>query len=169
MAKQNGKNKRVFWVLWLIPILTLGYIGWMNLNPVGTTITHRIDVGTEDTKGAAIISGPFDRISSISTVGDISYREMLKSGVYFQVEDAKLHDADEIHVRVRFYDAFPSDAKLILGARDRQEWSYSWILIYVSSYEQMSDLPTIVKNEGGWIWSFSGRLSWTRPRRGWNR
>ena len=151
MVGQTGKKKRVFWVLWLIPIFTLGYVGWLNLNPVGTTITHRIDVGADDTQGAAIIVGPFDRISSITTVGDIGFREMLESGVYFQVEDAKLHDADEVHVRLRFYDAFPSDAKLILGARDKQEWSYSWIVLYDSSYEQLSDLPAIVEKDGGWI------------------
>jgi len=62
--------------LWLIPILVLGYIGWVNLLPFGSTFTYLIDVGGDDTGGKARITGPLDRISDKMMANDTSFREL---------------------------------------------------------------------------------------------
>lgn len=131
--------------LWLIPILTLGYIGWMNLLPSGGICTHLIDVGGEDTGGLARITGPFDRISSKITAQGTNFRELEQDLVYFELEDSRLWDADEVEVRVRFNDNFPGDAKFILGA-EREEGSYYWKDIYVPFYGQLADLTPVAED-----------------------
>ena len=138
---EMSKSSRYLKALWLIPILVLGYIGWVNLSPLGGTATYFINVGGNDTGGDARITGPFDRISGLMSANDTSFRELEKNLVYFDLDSRRLGDASEVSVRVRFRDDFPGDAEFILGSKDDEEWSYYWRHIYVPFYEQLAGLP----------------------------
>jgi len=133
-------------MLWVIPILVLGYIGWMNLLPLGSTITYSIDVGGADTEGDARIAGPFDRISGKMMANGTSFRELEQELMYFELDSRRVGDADEVGVRVRFNGSFPEDTRFILGAKDKEEWSYYWKDIYVPFYEQLADLPLLAED-----------------------
>lgn len=133
-------------VLWLIPLIALGYIGWMNLLPLGGTETYFLDVGGNDTSGKVVITEPFDRISSNEDMNGISFRNLEKNLVYFELESRMLGDADTISVKVRFRDEFPEDGKFILGAKDKEEWSYNWKEIYAPFYKQLAGLLSVTEN-----------------------
>jgi hypothetical protein len=154
------KNTRFLKVLWLIPIIALGYIGWMNLLPLGSTGTYYIDVGGNDTSGKAIITGPFDRISDKKDVDSISFRELEKNLVYFELEDLRLKDAAEISVLVGFQNKIPASGKLMLGARNKQEWSYDWQDIFVMDERWQSEHKDTLQTSGDdWVTS---QANWKR-------
>lgn len=111
LSKLVRTRGNILRVLWLISILILAYIGWMNLVPLGGTTTHFIDVGGEDTDGSARITESLQGISDRKEVSGTSFREFGEKLVYFEFEDPRLGDADEIGVRVRFQDNFPEDAE----------------------------------------------------------
>ena len=146
MAKQTSKGNRLHKALWLIPIVVLGYVGWMNLSPLGSTATYVIDVGGNDTEGKARVTAASDRISDKMLANGTSFRELEGNLVYFDLDSRKLGDADEVGVRVRFKDDFPGDAKFVLGARDKEEWSYYWKEIYVPFYGQLADLTPLAED-----------------------
>jgi hypothetical protein len=146
MPKQTGTANKFLNILWLIPIVVLGYIAWMNFMPLGHMSTYFINVGGEDMVGTARITGPFDRISDrIETTG-VSYRELEKSLVYFELDKLGLSDTSEIGIRVRFQDAFPEDGKFIIGAKNAKEWSYIWKESYVPFYDRVSQLVTLAED-----------------------
>jgi len=145
MKEQKAVSGNIFKWLWLIPILLLGYIGWMNLVPFGGTVTYSIDAGGEDTTGEAKITDPLARISDKKKMGNTSFRELEKRMVYFELESRRLRDADEVIVRVRFKDEFPGDEKFFLGAKNQEEWSYYWQESYVPLYEQLTNLPLVAE------------------------
>ena len=153
MTKQTNRGIKFLNVLWLIPIIALGYIGWMNLLPLGGMETYYIDVGGEDTSGNARITGPFDRISDKKEMAGISYRELEKNLVYFELEDSRLKDADEIGVKIRFKDNFPIGAKFILGARNKKESSYDWKEIYIADKKWKIDHKDIIQSaeDNNWL------------------
>lgn len=139
-------------LLWLIPVITLGYIGWVNVMPLGSTLHYSIDVGGEDTEGIARITGPFDRISEKLEADGETFRELEQSLVYFELDEPGLRNAETITVSVRFIDNFNTDEKFVLGARNGQEWSYYWKNIYVPFYYELSDLPLVTTNDDIYIY-----------------
>ncbi|MCK4964777.1 MAG: hypothetical protein KAS54_06835 [Dehalococcoidia bacterium] len=132
--------------MWLIPILVLGYIGWVNLLPFGSTFTYLIDIGGDDTGGKARITGPLDRISDKMMANGTSFRELEHMLVYFELDSRRVGDAAEVEVKVRFEDNLPSDRKFMLGARDEAEWSYYWKDIYVPFYGQLTDFSLVAED-----------------------
>ena len=140
-------------LLWLIPVITLGYIGWVNVMPLGSTLHYSIDVGGEDMEGIARITGPFGRISEELEADGETFRELEQPLVYFELDEPSLRNAETITVSVRFMDNFNTDEKFVLGARNGQEWSYYWNNIYVPSYSELSELPLITMNDDICIYS----------------
>jgi hypothetical protein len=159
IVRQSNKVNRFFRILWLIPVLAIGYIGWLNLMPLGGTTTYFIDVGGEDSQGNAKITGPFDRISEKETASGTSFRELEKNLVYFELDDRRLSSADEVGVSVRLKDNFPGDAKFSLGARNEQEWSYYWKEGYIPFYDELVNLPTVTANESVRVYATGRRDS----------
>ena len=153
MNKQIIKYNRILKLLWLIPVITLGYIGWVNVMPLGSTLHYSIDVGGEDTEGNARITGPFDRISSKLEANGETFRELEQSLVYFELDEPGLRNAGPITVSVRFKDNFNSDEKFVLGARNGQEWGYNWNDIYVPFLTGLSELPLVTMNDNMYIYS----------------
>ncbi len=143
---ETSKGNRLLKGLWLIPIVVLGYIGWVNLLPFGSNPTYLIDVGGDDTGGKARITGPFDRISDKMLANGTSFRELEWKLVYFELDSRRLGDAAEVEVRVRFEDNFPSDREFMLGPKDKEEWSYYWKDIYVPFYGQLADFPLVAED-----------------------
>ncbi len=159
MDNLGGKYIKLLRLLWLIPIVTLAYIGWVNLLPFGGTITHAIDVGSDDTAGMARITGPFDRISEIMEDDSQTYRELEQALVYFEVEDNNLTKAGKVIVSVRFRDNFPADTRFLLGARNGPGWDYSWKEIYVPFYQELSHLTPLLTDNSTVIYTTGRRLS----------
>jgi len=126
IGKSSNTAKRFLKILWLIPILTVGYIGWTNLMPLGATVDYFIDIGSKDTQGSAKITGPFDRISGGKCADNITFRELKRDLVYFELNDRRLILVSDVSVAVRFKDNFPKGTRFRLGARNKQEWSYDW-------------------------------------------
>lgn len=144
--RQTSKGSRFLKMLWLIPIIVLGYIGYINLLPFGGTLTYLIDVGGEDTAGETRITGPFNRISDKMMVEGTTFRELQKSGVHFELEDHRLGITEEVEIRVRFKDNFPADGKFLMGATEKERQSYYWKDIYVPFYKQLTDFTPLVEN-----------------------
>lgn len=121
--------------------------------PVGGTITHFIDVGAEDTQGNARITGPFDRISDKREINGTRLREIQKELVYFELQESRLQDSDEIEVRIRFKDNFPAGTSLSVGARNKEEWSYYWQEIFVSDSKWQAGHKNLLQADGstGWL------------------
>jgi hypothetical protein len=151
--KKSKKYNRLLNLLWLIPVITLGYIGWVNFMPLGGTLSYSIDVGWDDTAGIARITGPFDRISAQMQADGETFRELEQSLVYFELDETALRKADRITVTVRFRDNFNNDEKFVLGARNAPEWSYYWKNIYVPFYSELSELPLVATNDAIHIYS----------------
>jgi hypothetical protein len=147
MPEQTNSVSKFLKLLWLIPILVLGYIGWVNLLPLGGTTTYFIDVGGQDTEDNAWVSGPFDRISDEKETDGTTYREIEKDLVYFELDDRRLDFTEEVEVRVKFDDNFPEYGEFMLGAKNKQEWSYDWKDVYISFYSQLADFPVVAENE----------------------
>jgi hypothetical protein len=158
MDNQDKKYIKFFRLLWLIPVIVLGYIGWVNLLPFGGTITHTIDIGGDDTEGMAVLTGPFDRVSEPIYMDNLSYRELMHSLVYFELEDINLNKAGEVGVTVRFRDDFPADSRLLIGARNGPEWDYSWKEVYVSNIDNREpSSETAPGNNSEWL---TAEASW---------
>ena len=163
MNNQDNKLNKFFRLLWLIPVIALGYIGWANLLPFGGVISHSIDIGSHDTEGMAILTGPFNRVSEPIELGNQNHRELEHSLVYFEVKDTNLLKASGVAVSIRFRDDFPPDAAFVLGARNGPEWAYSWREIYVPFYEELTDRTqklaekniTVYSTGGGSVEEFS--------------
>lgn len=109
-------------------------------------MTYFIDVGGEDTDGKAKITGPFDRISEEKEAGGVSFRELQQSQVYFELDDRRLNSAEEVSVSVRFRGDFPENARVTLGAKNAEEWSYLWKDSYVPFLQKLETLPLVAKD-----------------------
>lgn len=153
MNTQPHKYNKFLNLLWLIPVITLGYIGWVNILPFGGTIHLAIDVGGDDTEGNTRITGPFDRISGKLEYDGDTFRELEQSLVYFVLDEPRLSNTETITVSVRFKDNFNTDEKLVLSARNGQEWSYHWKDIYVPFYAEISELIQVTTNNNIRIYS----------------
>jgi hypothetical protein len=153
MNTKSNKYNRFLNLLWLIPVITLGYIGWANFMPLGGTLSYSIDVGGDDTAGIARITGPFDRISAQMQADGETFRELEQSLVYFELDEPQLSKVEKITVRVRFRDNFNNDEKFVLGARNAPEWSYYWKNLYVPLYSELPELSLVAMNNDTYIYS----------------
>jgi len=146
-AVQNVSLQQSLKALWLIPVIALIYIIWMNSMPLGFTACYTIDFGGEDTTGEARIIGPFERISDGIVMDDVSVRCVEKDMVYFELKSGMLRNASEVSMRVRLRDEFPENGALIIGARDNSESGYQWKESYIPFYSNLVSLPTVAMNE----------------------
>jgi hypothetical protein len=126
-------------LLLIIPIILFSYIAYANLAPMLSAeqqdAVYFIDIGSEtDTFGDAKLNGPMDRISKpmqeTAVPSNITYRNLTKDLVYFDLTHPNLADHSKINVQVRFKDNFPQEHDFKLGAHNKEEWSYNWKAIY---------------------------------------
>ena len=155
---QNTSTQKYLKALWLIPVLILIYIIWMNFMPVKFAVSYFIDIGGEDTTGEARITGPFDRISDRMEMGEFNVRNLEKDMVYLELKSGMLRNASEISMKVRLKDKFPDSGIFILGARGNSESGYQWKESYVPFYSDLANLPMVATNESTQIYA-TGRDS----------
>ncbi|MDP2730992.1 MAG: hypothetical protein Q8O55_11015, partial [Dehalococcoidales bacterium] len=145
-VKQTSRTQRFLEGPWLIPVLVLAYVGFMNMMPLGATVSYYIDVGGEDTSGKARITGPFDSMSTSFDVSGTTFRYLEKNPVYLELESSLLRNADEIDMNVRFWDDFPDDGELILGAGNKPGLNFLRKVSYVPFYQQLTELPLVASS-----------------------
>jgi len=151
--KKNNLQPPWFSILWLIPILFLGYIGWFNLLPFGGTVNYCIDVGGEDDTGTAKITGPFERLSPGQSIEGISFRELKKQLVYFTFSDPLLSSASEVSVKVRFKDFFPGNSTFRVGAQNSKDGGYSWKEGYIPFYGELHQFNLVAADQRGSLYA----------------
>ena len=134
-------------LLWLIPVLVLVLVIKLNWMPFGGSVSFTIDVGTDDTKGAAVLTGPFDRISNESVIDGVSVRQLEGGLVYFTLDNNALGKASQVEVTARFSGEFPNSSAFMVGAKEKGKTSYLWKDIYSPFYAQVSNLPLVTKND----------------------
>jgi hypothetical protein len=140
-------------LLWLLPVLVVVLVIKMNLMPFGGSVSFNMDVGAGDTEGAAVLTGPFDRISDGSTEGGVSIRELEGGPVYFTLDNNALGRAGRVEVTVRFAGDFPVSSSLMVGAKAKENGGYLWEYVYSPFYEQVSEMPLVTKNDSVWIYA----------------
>ncbi len=145
--KQTKKGRLFLRLLWLVPLVAVAYIGYMNILPFGGTDTYVIDFGAQDTSGKAKLVGPFDRISDKLVLDSWSSRELEKHKVYFEIEDPRLGIADQIEVQVRFKDHFPDNGSLRVGARATADGDYDFNDTYIPLYDRLADLSLVTEDD----------------------
>jgi hypothetical protein len=138
------RKKRFIRLIWLVPVLVVAIILYINFLPLGGSPEHTIDVGGNDAGGKAHLAAPVSGFSQRLTNDSISYREITQDTVYFELKDPRLSQADEVSVAVKFIDNFPEDGIFAIGAQ--QGSGYSLRYAYVPFYEQLDDLPLVTRN-----------------------
>lgn len=124
------------WIL--MPIIFVFYVLWMNLAPLGSTEEFLIDVGLDDSVGKARLTGPFERVSDTSIMQGITYRNLTSNLVYFVLEYPFSSRVSEVEVSIRFKDTLLENEGIYLGAKNNNEGSYDWNIIYGNFLENMT-------------------------------
>jgi hypothetical protein len=84
-----------------------------------------------------------DRISEPQIADGITFRNLLKGLVYFNLKNPSLKNRGEVAVKVLFRDNFTEGQKFMLGAKDNESYSYAWKDIYVPLYESLKKYPSV--------------------------
>lgn len=166
-------------LLFIIPLILFSYIGYANLAPILSTeqqdtvflsteqqdAVYFIDIGSEtDTSGDAKLNGPMDRITEpmqeTAVPSNITYRELTNGLVYFDLTHPKLANYSKINVRIRFKDEFPQGYDFMLGAKNKEEWSYNWKKIYNSFHAKVDGTYLcIARNDSIKIYATNNRTT----------
>jgi len=144
---KKADTKFLLQLLWLIPVLVLVLVIKLNWMPFGGAVSFTIDVGADDRQGAAVLTGPFNRISNGSVVSGVSMRQLEGGLVYFTLDNNALGKAGQVEVTARFSGEFPNSSAFMVGAKQSGQESYLWKDIYSPFYAQVSALPLVTKND----------------------
>ncbi|MBI2629264.1 hypothetical protein HYW74_04220 [Candidatus Pacearchaeota archaeon] len=133
----------------LIPAAIIIYITASHFL-INQQFNYVYDIGSEDDNYLS----PLQRVSDKISDKTINYRNITSSLVYFDIPIAE--GASEIEIDIKFKDNFPDNSKLILGAKNQENWSYYFQTIYsptiedlmnINSYEEDSPFILIKTNE----------------------
>jgi len=113
----------------LIPVLMILYILSLNFI-INQAFLETYDIGSEKD-----YLSPADRVSDKGIEGDITYKNLTSQLVYFNVP--VIRGADYIIYEIKFKDEFPDDGRMLLGAKNKEEWSYANELIYSKTLEKL--------------------------------
>ena len=143
-VKKSARTKKLTRLIWLVPVLVVVIVLYINFLPLGGSPEHTIDVGSNDLNGKAHLAAPLSGFSQQLTNDSGSYREITQDTVYFELTDPRLSQADEVSVAVKFIDNFPDDGIFAIGAQKGS--GYSLRYAYVPFYDQLDDLPLVTRN-----------------------
>jgi len=132
--------------LFLVPLLFFIYVILMNTIPFGGYQIYSADLGSfNDIFHDLKLTSPLSRISNriFNNSSNINYREINSSLVYLDLTSSLLSRSSKIDLEVKFKDNFPENQKFILGARDKQEWSYYWKPVYIPFYQSLEPLSSV--------------------------
>ncbi len=122
-------------LIFLIPILFITYILWTNVI-AGQTFTYYYDISPETN-----YLTPTARVSQASEMGGATYQNLTGRLVYFNAPLPR--GAEDINVKIRFADTLDNESRFSLGARDAQEWRYTYKKLYDPT---LSGLETLERN-----------------------
>ena len=82
--------------------------------------------------------GPNYRVSEVfqDENNSLTYRDLTSQLVYFDVPIAR--GSKDLLVEVKFKDDYPLNSKMIMGARNGNEWNYVWKDVYVKKDDSLS-------------------------------
>jgi len=121
-AKEDNSNlvfmaELVFAMIVVIAVVYLLYIH-IGLNPGHSSF---YDIGSSQDANNSYLS-PFYRVSGISNQGNITYRNITSSLVYFNVS---AYSGEKINISIKLLDNFPNNTKMNIGIKDWLNGSYS--------------------------------------------
>lgn len=141
--KLRADHLLYFIVLFILVSLVM-YLLYVSLLPFGTRTVYTIDIGGDDLRGAAKLTGPMDRISVQQEANGRTYRNLTHSLVYFELTSPYLKKREgDVSLTVVFKDIFPEGQKFMVGARNNESWSYAWKDLYVPFYESLRRYPSV--------------------------
>ena len=148
------KKKEGFanFVMYLIPVVLIGFFIYINYIPLGRSIEFNLDIGDQKSENKYGLTSDPERISEPKFTNnyDTSYREIKYPFIYFKVDKIPIIK-DKFKIEVRFKDNFPENTTLNIGVKDKKEWSYKYIKLYESKYKNdkvfsEEDIEIIPKN-----------------------
>ncbi len=131
IEKEEKKHKYLKFLIILIPLIIIIYLGYAGFVSE-KNFTYFYDIGNDN------YLSPLNRVSLADE--SQTYKNITSNLVYFNVPIPR--GSDKVNVEVKFKDNFPENQKMLLGAKDKQEWHYKWNELYnpilenLSSYEQ---------------------------------
>jgi hypothetical protein len=126
-AKKKNQKKHIKKINYIIPIAILFLVFYQNFL-ISQEFNHFYDIGSQNN-----YLSPDYRISE-KIVEDTTYTNLTGHLVYFYVDIPNF--SEEVKVQVRFKDNFPEGQKLELGARDQEDWHYTWHELYIPTQEE---------------------------------
>ena len=157
--RKLSRKVRLFTAVWVIPVVAMGYIGWTNLLPLGSTATYVIDVGGDDLSGAARLTGPYEAVSNPMVANGTSFRQVENSPVDFELNTRRIRSAAQVQAYVTFKDSLREGERLVLGASTNDESGFYWKEIYVPFYAQLSGLTPVVEEGTTTVYATDGNDS----------
>lgn len=113
----------------MIPLILIEFIVYSNIHPQNFYYFYDIGSTTDNYLSPAI------RISDKLNDSEITYRGLKDQLVYFDIPAVK--GTDKIGLQIKFKDNFPINSNLIIGAKDKEEWSYKSFTIYDKTIEEL--------------------------------
>src|SRR3989344_5319348 len=117
----------------LIPLIIISYLLYTNFL-ASQEFTYYYDIGSKEDASKSYLV-PLNRVSEPINTDGITYRNLTSQLVYFNVPIAK--GSESIIVETKFQDNFPEKQKFMIGAKDQEDWHYSYNLIYNPTIEKL--------------------------------
>jgi hypothetical protein len=131
-------------------------------SPISTgsnSTVYTIDVGALDSKGDAVLQGPFERLSDPLSKDNVTYMLIEKDLVYFT--SPVKQNFSRVKVEMKFIDTIPQGYDLKVGMRNKKEYSYIWNTLYNPFYASLGMFN--LTGEGGSIRIYSLNDDITTP------
>jgi hypothetical protein len=96
----------------------------------GKNFNYFYDIGSSQDASSSYLT-PIDRVSEIITDSDTNYRSLIGPLVYFSVPIPE--GSNTVKIDFRFFNNLPENQNLKLGARNQEEWNYTFHSLKISS------------------------------------
>lgn len=116
----------------LIPLIFLEYILYSNFL-MTQNVENFYDIGSEKDNYLS----PVGRISDKMTELGVNYRNITNNLVYFDIPIPE--HSETVNVSVKFKDNFPENSEFSLGAKDQEDWHYTYNILYRPTIEKLME------------------------------
>lgn len=129
------KNKNIYvevlkiLIIIMIPLALIEFVIYSNISP--QEFIYSYDIGSNNDNYLS----PAKRISEKINESEINYRNLTDQLVYFNIPIGKR--TNKIDLEIKFKDNFPNNSNFLIGAKDKEEWSYSYYTIYDKTIEEL--------------------------------
>jgi hypothetical protein len=154
-------------IIYTIPFIAILYILYLNLYapmlpdnpPISTesnSTVYTIDMGALDSKGDAVLQGPFDRISDPLNKDNVTYMLIEKDLAYFR--SPVKQNFSKVKVEMKFIDTIPQGYDLRVGMKNKKEWSYIWNTLYNPFYASLGMFNLTGEDSSVMIYSLNDNI-----------